>query len=138
MVLLPAMVLITIIGLSATLNARITTQRAMMDTDATYARFNAQSAIDRGLLIIEEEPSSWRSTFSANGGKPVDQQALGKGTITLTAEDPLDGNVNNGPDPVLLTGIGLVGKAKQMFQVTLDGDGVPIEGTWRRHVIPQP
>lgn len=86
-----------------------------------------------GLLLIQRNPSDWRGTFAGSGGS-LPEMDIGSGTFALEAVDPVDGDLLNGSDPVLLTGIGRVGRARYKLQVRLEANGSPTPGTWR-HVV---
>lgn len=131
---LGAATMVTIIGLSALLIARVQHRRASETSDLAQARLCALSGVDMGFLLIERNPTTWRSTFDAAGGA-LPAADIGSGSFALEAVDPVDGDlVNNSTDPVLLTGIGYVGRARYKLQVRLEPNGSPTPGTWR-HVV---
>ena len=135
MVLLTAMIA-TVVGLSGLYAIRIQHRSSELTGDGEAARFYAISAVDRGLLIIEQNPvpTDWRNLLANNGGFPILNDKIGRDLHSLQAVDPLDGDLNNGDHAVLLTGIGYVGEAVFKLQVQLDGSGKPVPGTWRRVV----
>ena len=124
--------LVTAIGLSALLVARVQHRGASGTADFAQARLNAQSGVDMGLFLIQQNPATWRDDFAA--GLPTDQP-VGKGSFSLQADDPVDGDLtNNSTDPVLLVGIGNAGEARYKLQVRLEANGSPTPGTWRQVV----
>lgn len=126
--------LVMIIGLASVAANRITTRRAELTNSATEARFLATAAVDYGLLHIDNNPGTWRADFTA-GTVLADDTPLDTGTISLQAIDTIDGDLTNDTSQeVLLRGTGKVGEARMMYEVMLDGTGMPITGTWRRGV----
>src|SRR5205085_1966972 len=68
--------------------------------------------------------TSWRT--NRTGGTWVTGLALGSGSVTISALDPVDGDFTNSPlDPVQVTAIGYKGRARQQIQVTLAAAPVP-------------
>jgi len=135
MVLMTA-ILATVVGLSGLYSARVQRRASELDADAAEARLYAISAVDRGLLIIDQnsDPADWRNLLSNNGGFPILNRDIGRGAYSLNATDPSDGDLASGDDPVTLTGIGAVGQTLYMLELQLDAGGNPIPGTWRRVV----
>jgi len=117
--------LVVIIGLSGLLAMRVRARVAHAQADAAIARTYAASAVELALEYVYSDPD-WRDTFG-NGAWTTDMP-FGKGLISIEAEDPDDGDVTSGPaDPVVITGIAKVGKARQRISVTLEADQVPLE-----------
>jgi hypothetical protein len=130
---LGASLIVAVIGLSSLMAARVQRQVTEVSADMVQTRLLARSAIDLGLNTIKTYPANWRFVFDA-GNLPT-EMPLGAGQLTLTAVDPIDGNLmNNTTDPVVLTGIGKSGDARYMLEVTLNGDGTAQPGTWKRVV----
>ncbi|KPK80122.1 MAG: hypothetical protein AMJ81_12455 [Phycisphaerae bacterium SM23_33] len=130
---LGAATIVTIIGLSALVIARLQRRMAGRTNDFAEARLYALSGVDMGLLQIKKNPGSWRSDFAV-GSLPTDRP-IGRGTFSVVAADPVDGDLtNNSTDPVLLTGIGYAGQARYKLQVRLESTGAPTPGTWRQVV----
>jgi Tfp pilus assembly protein PilX len=130
---LGASLIVALIGVSALMAARVQRRVVSGSADMAQARQFAGSVIDLGLFTIRQNPLSWRAQFAA--GTIPNDLALGTGTLTLTATDPVDGNLtNNITDPVVLTGVGKCGDARYMLEVTLNGDGTINPGTWKRVV----
>lgn len=129
---LGASLIVATIGISALMAARVQRRAVVITADMTQARENARVAIDRALWDIKVNPSSWRSSLA---GGSYSSGTLGGGTLSLTAVDPVDGNLtNNNTDPVVLTGTGNVGQATYILEVTLNPDGTINPGTWKRVV----
>ena len=76
--------LVTIIGLSALLIARIQLRRARDTSDLAQARLCALSGVDIGLLLIQRNPSDWRGTFAGSGGS-LPEMDIGSGTFAPAA-----------------------------------------------------
>lgn len=130
---LGASLLVAVIGISALMAARVQRRATQASAGMAQTRQLACSAIDLGLLAIQQNPTTWRTLFTA-GTLPTDL-SLGSGLLTLTAVDPIDSDLtNNTTDPVVLTGVGSVGQARYMLEVTLNGDGTIAPGTWKRVV----
>ena len=92
--------------------------------DAAEARQYALSAIEFGRLWIAQDPN-WRTNRTCGVWAP--QQAIGSGTFTLEVSDPVDGNLANRPhDPVVFKATGVKGQARQVIQVTLAANPVPL------------
>lgn len=129
---LGAAIIVTVIGLSALLVARVQQRSASGTSHFAKARLNAQSAVEMGLFLIKQNPTTWRSDFAA-GVIPTNQPLGKEGSFSLEAVDPVDGSLtNNSTDPVLLIGIGYAGQARYKLQVQLTPDGALQPGTWRR------
>jgi hypothetical protein len=123
-IVLAASLLVAVIGVSALLGARVEHRAARGATDAGVARQYARSAINLALHKINED-SSWRTTYG-NGNWPTGK-SIGHGSYTISAVDPVDGNVTSGQlDPVIITGLGRAGVAVQKIEVTLEEDAPPL------------
>ncbi len=108
---------ITVIGLSALMLARVERISAEGTADLSAARFYAQSAIEMGQHRIRQD-SNWRQTYTS--GAWESDRALGSGRYTLEGIDPVDSNLSNSPsDPVLLRGTGFEGQSRYKLQVTM-------------------
>ncbi len=114
-VVLGATMLITVAGLSALLVVRGDRRGQEMASDFTEARFLAQSAIEMGQLDIRRD-ANWRSTKSSGTWRA--NQALGRGSYSLTVTDA-DGNLgDDSSDSITMTGTGTVGSAS--FKLAVD------------------
>ncbi len=130
---LGASLIVAVIGISALMAARVQRRATQVSAGMAQTRQLARSAIDLGLLTVQQNPATWRTLFAA-GTLPTNL-SLGSGKLTLAATDPVDGDLtNNLTDPVVLTGIGMSGDARYMLQVTLNGDGTIELGSWKRVV----
>ncbi len=131
--ILATTMLVVIIGVAGLTANRLAAQTAAVTSDAVQARLLAQSAIDLALLHIANNPNSWRQDFADQS--VLNNQPFGRGTLTVTASDPEDGNLtDNDTQPVVLRGIGRFDHARVMLEVTVDGEGEPIAGSWRAAV----
>ncbi len=124
-VVLGTALVVSLLGLSALLAKRVRRRIDQDAADVAAARLYAQAAIEMGMLRIENSPS-WR-TSHPNGTWSSDQ-AIGDGTYTLLGVDPDDADLTDDDgDPVVLTGIGVHGRATQKMQVTLVPYEAPLE-----------
>ena len=114
---LGASLLVTIIGLAAVSAVRLQTRATQRASDYAEARAYAVSAVELGLLYVEQDPN-WRTTWP--NGAWVSDQPLGTGRFTLEGVDPQDGNLTNSMyEPLILTGTGMKGIARHKAQVVL-------------------
>jgi hypothetical protein len=114
---LSAALIVSVIGLSALAVVRVQRLGAEGTNDLAAARFYARSAIEMGLHWIDSD-ANWR-TNRPNGVWAADVPT-GDGTFTLEGTDPDALALDNDPaDPLVLTGIGVKGKARYKLQVTL-------------------
>lgn len=108
LVLLSSLV-VAAIGLSSLQLIRLQSRTAGDNADFIAARCYARAALEIGMLRIRNDPF-WRRNFG-NGAWLVNQ-SIGTGTFSLSAVDPIDGDVTIGDNhPVILTGIGMQGAA---------------------------
>lgn len=108
---------ITVIGLSALMLARVERASAKGTADLSAARFYAQSAIEMGQHKIRQD-SNWRTTFTS--GVWESNRTIGTGKYTLEGIDPVDGNLSNSAsDSLLLRGTGFEGQSRYKLQVTM-------------------
>jgi hypothetical protein len=88
--------------------------------DTAEARLYALSAIELGRYLVYSDPN-WRN--NRGNGTWINAQPIGRGTCSLSGQNP-NGAMNNSPsDPLILTGTGVKGSARQMVQVTLTSSG---------------
>jgi hypothetical protein len=114
---LGAAMLITVLGLSALLAARVEGRSAVTESDIADARRAAAAALDLGRYTVTRT-STWRSRTSGQWFTGV---PLGSATMSLSVVDPDDGNLANQPDGrVVITGTGRKGDATQIFTVTME------------------
>jgi Tfp pilus assembly protein PilX len=109
--------LITIIGISAMLAARVE-HRALVDTEAAVkADFGATSITDLALFWITAD-YNWRTTYTNNTWTPA--LATDGMTLRFKLVDELDGNLANDPtQPVRLYAKAIVGRAVRLESVLL-------------------
>ena len=116
--------LVATVALGAVLASRAQARVADETGDAADARAHAQSALELGRLWIEQDPD-WR-TNRPNGAWITDH-AFGAGAFSLSVIDPKDNDLANQPhDPVIMTATGVRGRARQLLQLTLRADPVPL------------
>jgi hypothetical protein len=114
---LGASLLVTIIGLAAVSAVRLQTRDTQRAGDCVEARTGAVSAVELGLLYVEQDPN-WRTTWP--NGAWLSDETLGDGTFTLEGTDPQDGDLTDSEfEPLILTGTGMSGIARHKAQVTL-------------------
>ncbi len=115
---------ITVIGLSALLLARIERRGTEGMADFARARLHARSAIEMGFFRIGND-SNWRTT--PGNGVWDSNQSIGSGHYSLTGVDPLDADLGDDVmDPVVLTGTGMEGEARFKLEVTLNAKALPL------------
>ena len=107
-------------GLSALAMVRVQRRAIGSTHDMMQAALNAQTAVERGLFLIANDPN-WRTTYSS--GVWLADKPLADGTYTLEGIDLDDGILSNDDtDPVILIGTGEVGDARHKSKVTLIAD----------------
>ncbi len=109
-------ILVSVIGLSALMYARIQRRSAQGGDQAMIARFYAQSALELGFAQISLDPN-WRTNLSS--GAWFTDQPIGDGTLSLDVSILNDGDGNPDNDPVLLVGTGVHGLSTHKMEVTL-------------------
>lgn len=119
MIVLAASMMVTVIGLASLFAVRVQRRSVLITKDCAEARLCAQSAIELGLLTVQDP--NWRDNKS--NGIWLSNQPLGDGHLTLEGIDPDDGVLNDSDtDPLVLTGTGEKGFARQRIQVKLTAD----------------
>ncbi len=115
--ILASSLLITVLGLGALAAVRLQMRSTRLARDCAEARACAVSAIEVGMLLIQQNPN-WRTVWP--DGAWWNNKELGVGQYTLQAMDPGDGVLSDSAyEPLVLTGIGTRGNATHMAQVTL-------------------
>lgn len=101
-------------------------QRSLqLASDAMRARHLARSAVELGMAMIQADPA-WRTTMP--NGTWFAGRAVGGGTMDLTVVDPGDGDLaDNDEDGVKLTGVGMVGAARQKMSLAMSTVRDPLE-----------
>ena len=118
LVVLSTAMILTVVGLSAILLARIQLRTVEKANAVADTRFYAQTAIEVGMLLIDTNPN-WRSSYP--DGQWFNWVPMGQGYYKLFVTDPTDGNIANSiADPVVLTGVAIKGAAAQNVQVQLE------------------
>ncbi len=126
--------IVTIIGLSALMAVRIQRRGAEGSNDLGAARFYAQSAIEHGFAMINQDPD-WRTNLGS--GFWLTNQQIHGGTYSLEATFIDDGDGKPENDDVVLTGTGVHGPSTHKTRVVLtaQGTGVALSpGSWQRSV----
>jgi hypothetical protein len=115
-VLMTAMI-VAIIGLSALAATRVQSRAAESGNDIAAARFAAQSAIEMGMLTLNNTPT-WRTTYTHDVWIP--ERGLGDGTYTWKLVDERNLSLTKDTTaPVRLCGRGVVGDAVRTESVLL-------------------
>lgn len=134
---LSVMMLLSVIGLSAIMSARIERRAVQSGDDALIARYYAQSALELAYTKINLDPN-WRTNLGS--GAWYTNQSIGDGELSLSATIFVnaDGDGISENDPVLLVGTGVYGRATHKIEVTLStlsdkGGLVVAEGSARRN-----
>ena len=131
-VVLGTAMIATVIGLSALYLVRIERRAAQGANEQVEARGYAQSAIEIGFLMIRADPA-WRDNLGS--GYWAAKQPIGNGAYVLLAAVIDDGDGQPDNDPVVLTGIGVSGRARHGMQVTIvsqSGGMIVSPGTWKQ------
>ncbi len=124
--------IVTIIGLSALMAVRIQRRGAEGSNGLAAARFYAQSAIEHGFAMINQNPD-WRTDLTS--GFWITEQVLHGGTHSLEATFIDDGDAKLENDDLVLTGTGVHGPASHRTQVFLNaqsGEAALSPGSWQR------
>jgi hypothetical protein len=127
LVLAVAMI-VTVIGVSGILVARVNVQTVRRGADAREAEVLALAAVELALAVVETKPS-WRTDLTH--GVPVDAIPLGRGLITYWLEDEADGDLGNGDfDAVRVYGQGRIDETVRIHSVlvTMRGPGLSALG----------
>jgi len=115
---------VTIIGLSALFALRSERRTAETAGDFAQARWHARSAIEVGIQRIRDNVN-WRTAIP--GGTWEADRPLGIGSFSLFAADPQDADLTDfDGDPLVLTGLGVQGKARYKLQVSLNATLPPL------------
>lgn len=114
----------TIICIGGIAISRTHTRAATDLRNAEEARQLARSAVEYGIHLIHGE-ANWRT--ARPNGVWVTGHALGRGTIEVRITDA-DGSLSDDPyDEVTITGVGTVGRARQLFAAALEPEATPID-----------
>ena len=109
--------MVSVMGLAALTAVRVEQLGAKGGVDFTEARQLARSAVELGMLEIEENPD-WRTDQPQ--GAWITNETLGRGTFSLGVTDPNDDDFTAGAsDYIVMTGTGVVGEARFALSVEL-------------------
>jgi hypothetical protein len=107
-----------VLGLGALLVGRVQSRAAASANDFAEARIYARSGLELGMLAISND-AYWR-THLGNGAWYTNKP-IGAGSFSLSASDPIDGDVTNGDnDPVILTSTGMKGSARYIISMRME------------------
>lgn len=122
---LASAMIIAVIGVAAATVVRVERRDTAMSADFAQARLYAQSAIEKGLHLIQTDPN-WRLNFTS--GVWASNQPIGNGTYSLEGIDLADGNLaNSATDALVLKTTGVQGGARCKLQLTLTADVDPLD-----------
>jgi hypothetical protein len=117
LVLIAAMI-VAVLGLSSLLVSRVHLQQVEEHQELVQSRFSAESAIELAHLWMQEN-GDWRQ--QTDSLYLLNDTAFADGLIRVELDDPIDGDLADSEcDPVAVTGIGLHGVAKRLYQVRLE------------------
>ena len=119
---------VTVLGFSALLLARINTVATLSANDWAEAGTLAFSATEHALADLNDSSGgvAWRSSFQS--GVLAAEHALGRGTLSWMLVDEEDGDLADElTDPVRLYGIGRVGQAVRVYSVVLFPSGEALD-----------
>lgn len=110
--------LVMVIGLSALTLGRIQSRAGATANDFAEARICARSGLELGMNAIYNDPY-WRTRLG--NGAWFTNKPIGAGSFSLSASDPVDGDVTNGEnDPVILTATGTKGSARYVTSMRME------------------
>lgn len=116
-IVLGTALIVSMMAISAIALQRIQNRILSASADIRQAQLNADTAIELGLLEMNQN-SSWRSSNS--NGSWFSGRGTGNGTCSLTVVDPLDADLADSADePIVVTGTGLSGQALQRLAVVV-------------------
>lgn len=109
--------LVAVIGMGALFSARVQTRICRTDVDFATARLNARAGLEIAMFRIQQDPT-WRTDLG--NGTWFSNVPLNQGTFTVTAADPITGNITvSSTDPVVLTSTGTRNAATYIMQVEI-------------------
>ncbi len=116
---------VTVVGVSALMAARVERRAAEGSSDFSDARFAAQSAVELGMYLVTSDVN-WRT--ARPNGLWRDKLPFGDGTYSLSVVDPVDALLSNSKsEPIVLTGTGVVRNARYMLQATAKAYETPLK-----------
>ena len=108
--------LVAVIGVAALTAVRVQLRTSANSSDAEDARVLAQSGVEWVRALINLDPN-WRTNYTSGSSATI---ALGGGSFTASAADPVDNDYTNSPlDPIRINVTGFKGRARQKVTVTL-------------------
>ncbi len=109
--------MIVVLGIGSLWAVRTDAVMRISMRDEAVARRLASSAVELAIQNAQNTVA-WRSTAAA--GPLFTGLSLGSGSISASAADPVDSSLtNNLTDPVVFTGTGTAGAARQVLSVTV-------------------
>ena len=114
---------ITVIGLSSLTVARIERRWMKAGSDFAQSRIYAESAIEFGLLKIDQN-ANWRTTYVS--GVWESNKVIGNGRFTLEGIDADGLLADSATDGLTLRGTGMEGSAQFKLEVQVDADITPL------------
>jgi len=122
---LGAATLVMVIALAVITAGRVQGRSVNWGRDIIKARTCAHAGLQWGFYQISQDPD-WRTNFP--NGRWVSSRAVDDGKFHLDVVDPTDGDLADAPeDPVVLTASGYRGQSRQLAQVSLVAEVVPLE-----------
>jgi len=131
---LGASLLIAAIGVSSLLAVRVQRREAIQQADGCQARELARSGLDLMMYYAKQDAggTTWRTRLA---NKNFANVTFAGGDMTIQGVDPVDGNLTDDPDdPITLTCTANFRTSRYILEVTVDGEGTPRPGTWKRVV----
>lgn len=123
--LLGVATIVGVIGVSALTATRLQRRMSAGSDDSAQARLHARSAIDWGLILVEENPG-WIAALG--DAFAIQQVSVGTGHFNL--EGSIPGGVSLGEamcQPITFTGDGFQGEARRACQAMLQPDAVDFD-----------
>ena len=116
--------IVTVIGMSALLAARLERQALRGASNAADALQYAESGIDLAMLKISQDPL-WRQTYTHDTW--TTDQDIGRGTFRWKLVDLVDTDLSNNPnDPIKLVAWSSLEQTTQKISVHLEAIGQPL------------
>jgi hypothetical protein len=131
LLVLATTLLASVMGMGALLVVRTQVRTEAQMEQISQTRWDVLSAIDLGRRWIASDVN-WRANRST--GVWADRWAIGDGTFSLEASDPIDGNIGNRPhDPVILRATANRGNVRQLMETRLNAQPTPLPAL--RHAL---
>jgi hypothetical protein len=110
--------LVAAMALAALNIGRVHGRRASDANDFIEARSYARAGVEIGMLMIRNDPY-WRTDLG--NGAWVTNKLIGAGTFSLSAVDPIDGDITSANNhPIILASTGAKGNAAYLESVRLE------------------